>query len=326
MDESRDSIAFATEPLIGSLANVLSTTAAASASTASTTTPNNCDAFDLDELEIQKGLLQLFRALAFCHQDARMLHGNLSPSTVFINAKGDFKLGGFAFSRHLSIDEVVDYHYEYELPTAARPMLDYLAPENVMERKASCKSDVFALACVIHALFNRGQPALMRSRDNVATYRVCLNHTLAIEVTPMLHSRQSLVERLYSVDLSRCPPALRDTLKRMLHRDPTIRPSIKEIQTSPYFDNLLVSTIKFMESMVEQMPAQKMAFFKGLPKILPQFPRRTLVAKVYYMRNMLFTSYCMRIIPHISDPSNATARTERPTTHSTPPTMHLSNC
>ena len=42
---------------------------------------------DLDELEIQKGLLQISKALEFLHENAGLVHGNLTPEAILINAK-----------------------------------------------------------------------------------------------------------------------------------------------------------------------------------------------------------------------------------------------
>lgn len=42
---------------------------------------------EIDELEIQKGLEQISKALEFLHDNAGLVHGNLTPEAVFINAK-----------------------------------------------------------------------------------------------------------------------------------------------------------------------------------------------------------------------------------------------
>ena len=42
---------------------------------------------EIDELEIQKGLLQMGKALEFLHESAALVHGNLTPEAVFINSK-----------------------------------------------------------------------------------------------------------------------------------------------------------------------------------------------------------------------------------------------
>lgn len=47
---------------------------------------------EIDELEIQKGLLQLGKGLEFLHESAGLVHGNLTPHAVVVNVKGDWKL------------------------------------------------------------------------------------------------------------------------------------------------------------------------------------------------------------------------------------------
>lgn len=42
---------------------------------------------EIDELEIQKGLLQLAKGLEFLHESASLVHCNLTPEAIFINAK-----------------------------------------------------------------------------------------------------------------------------------------------------------------------------------------------------------------------------------------------
>lgn len=42
---------------------------------------------DIDELEIQKGLLQVAQGLEFLHESAGLVHGNLNPDSIYINAK-----------------------------------------------------------------------------------------------------------------------------------------------------------------------------------------------------------------------------------------------
>lgn len=42
---------------------------------------------EIDELEIQKGLLQVAQGLEFLHESAGLVHGNLTPDSIYINAK-----------------------------------------------------------------------------------------------------------------------------------------------------------------------------------------------------------------------------------------------
>lgn len=42
---------------------------------------------EIDELEIQKGLLQIGKGLEFLHESAGLVHGNLTPDAVYVNVK-----------------------------------------------------------------------------------------------------------------------------------------------------------------------------------------------------------------------------------------------
>ena len=55
-------------------------------------------AVEIDELEIQKGLLQVAKGLEFMHESAGLVHGNLNPQAIYINAKSDWKISGLGFA------------------------------------------------------------------------------------------------------------------------------------------------------------------------------------------------------------------------------------
>jgi SCY1-like protein 2 len=54
----------------------------------------------------------------------------------------------------------------------------------------------------------------------------------------------------------------------------------KEFQESDYFDNILVSTIRFLDSFPAKTPNEKASFMKGLNKVLPSFPKSVMEKKV----------------------------------------------
>lgn len=66
----------------------------------------------------------------------------------------------------------------------------------------------------------------------------------------------------------------------MITRRPAQRLSAREFQQAQYFDNILVSTIRFLDSLPAKTPNEKLQFMRGLPRILKQFPRSVLEKKV----------------------------------------------
>jgi SCY1-like protein 2 len=124
VDESRSVIAFATEPLMATLGDIIHRRRRNQVS-------EDGEPYELDELEIQKGLIQVAKGLQFCHQDAHLVHGNLHPEAVFINVKGDWKLGGFGFSTFTNrpagtTNELSVFKLEEILPDICVPNRDYM--------------------------------------------------------------------------------------------------------------------------------------------------------------------------------------------------------
>lgn len=54
----------------------------------------------------------------------------------------------------------------------------------------------------------------------------------------------------------------------------------RDFQQSQFFDNILVSSIRFLDSLPAKNPNEKSQFMRGLPRILEQFPKSVLEKKV----------------------------------------------
>jgi SCY1-like protein 2 len=86
LEETRSSLVFATEPVSSSLRHAISASDAAAAGRARRNGGEE-DEGVLDEVEVQKGFTQLGKGLQFLHESAKLVHGNLTPEAVIINAK-----------------------------------------------------------------------------------------------------------------------------------------------------------------------------------------------------------------------------------------------
>ena len=54
----------------------------------------------------------------------------------------------------------------------------------------------------------------------------------------------------------------------------------REFQQSRFFDNILVSSIRFLDALPAKTPNEKSQFMRGLPRILNDFPKSVLDKKV----------------------------------------------
>jgi len=139
MDESKDTIAFATEPVFASLANVLGKRENMD------TIPFALKEFELMDLEVTMGLLQMSAALNFVH-NAEIIHGNLCPESIMLDKNGEWRLAGFDFWCHARYTESSGFGTFEEkaisnnLLRAVLPNLNYLSPEYVLEKSMTTKS------------------------------------------------------------------------------------------------------------------------------------------------------------------------------------------
>lgn len=290
VEETRSSgLIFVTEPVISSLAGALSAKddqdrnkgigrSSGRYGGAEVRTKREQD-FDLDELEIQKGFLQVAKGLEFLHDSARLVHGNLTPDSIFINAKSDWKISGLAFSGppdgaeghepipQISLSEVL--YQDTRIPRFVQLDLDYTSPDFVLDSNITSSADIFSLGLVVLATYNSPHRSPFDTNGNQGTYK---NYFKSPQTTPAAQNNYLCSQTL--------PRELLRTLPRVLARRPAERITASEFQQSEYFDNILVNTIRFLDALPAKTAAEKSQFMRGLGRVMPQFPPSVLGKKV----------------------------------------------
>ena len=235
---------------------------------------------EIDELEIQKGLLQVAQGLEFLHESAGLVHGNLTPEAIFVNVKSDWKMAGFGFAgppdesttqstmAPLSLSEAM-YH-DPRLPRSIQLDLDYTSPDFAIDSTISTSADMFSLGLLLLALYNFPHTSPIKSNSNLSTYKKLFSSS---STTPSVNNNFLSSKPL--------PGDLRSAvLPRLITRRPAQRMNAREFQQSAFFDNILVSSIRFLDALPAKTPNEKSQFMRGLPKILDQFPKSVLNKKV----------------------------------------------
>lgn len=235
---------------------------------------------EIDELEIQKGLLQIAKGLEFLHESAGLVHGNLNPEAIYINIKSDWKIAGLSFAGPpdgsttqsslppLALSEVL--YQDPRLPPSVQLNMDYTSPDFVMDSNVSPAADLFSLGLIIVALYNSPHTSPLQAHSNASTYKKLLTTP---STTPS-QSNSFLCTRPIPKDL------LGSVLPRLITRRPAQRLNAREFQQSAYFDNILVSTIRFLESLPAKTQNEKSQFMRGLQRVIPEFPPSVLEKKV----------------------------------------------
>lgn len=253
---------FATEAVTGSLGSAMND--------GSSSGTNRRRRDELDVLELQKGLLQLGKALEFLHETAGLVHGNVTPDAVLINAKSDWKISGLGFSGPRATTPSPVSSIDPSLPATVQASLDYAAPEAVLDGQLSPAADLYALGLLCVALYSAPQRSPLAAHGSVTAYR----RLLADPSTTPRPENSFLASRPLPRELAA------HVLPRLLARQPAQRMSARAFQTSEYFDNVLVSTIRFLDGFPAKTPAEKGQFLRGLRKVLPSFPRAVVEKKL----------------------------------------------
>ncbi|KAL2354170.1 hypothetical protein BJ546DRAFT_97963 [Cryomyces antarcticus] len=235
---------------------------------------------EIDELEIQKGLLQVGKGLEFLHESAGLVHGNLTPEAVFVNAKSDWKLSGLGFAgpadssnsttsvSPISLSEVLNH--DPRLPRTVQLDLDYASPDFVLDTNVTTSADMFSLGLLVVALYNSPHRSPLETNQSPSSYKRLFASSSSVP-SP---TNNFLSTRPLPKDVSS------DLLPRLITRRPAQRLNAREFQEAQYFDNILVSTIRFLDALPAKTPDEKMQFMRGLPRVLPQFPKSVLDRKV----------------------------------------------
>ncbi|KAK5717803.1 Protein kinase domain-containing protein ppk32 [Elasticomyces elasticus] len=237
---------------------------------------------EIDELEIQKGLLQLGKGLEFLHESAGLVHGNLTPEAIMINAKGDWKISGLVFCgpyegsttatsmTAISLSEVLNH--DPRLPRNVQLDLDYTSPDFVLDNSLTSAADMFSLGLLIVALYNSPHTSPLSTGGSPSSYKRIFASSSSVPT----QSNNFLVPSSHPL-----PPKLSsELLPRLITRRPAQRLSARDFQEASFFSNILISTLRFLDALPAKTASEKSAFLKGLPKIIPQFPKSVLEKKV----------------------------------------------
>ncbi|XP_008398792.1 SCY1-like protein 2 isoform X1 [Poecilia reticulata] len=265
LEESRDCLAFCTEPVFASLSNVLGQW-----DNLPSPVPKDIKEYKLYDVETKYGLLQISEGLSFLHSGVKMVHGNLCPDNIILNKSGAWKIMGFDFSISSTNPSDAELKYtckewEPNLPPLCLPNPEYLAPEYILSVSCDSASDMYSLGVIMHAVFNEGKPVIQVNK-----------HDIFKSFSRQLDQLSSMNPAL----LSKIPEEVREHVKMLLSVSPTVRPDADQMTKIPFFDDVGAVTLQYFDTLFQRDNLQKSQFYKGLPKVLPKLPKRVVVYRV----------------------------------------------
>lgn len=151
---------------------------------------------------------QIVQALHACHTrpEGKILHRDIKPGNIFLDGRGNVKLGDFGLSRIMGKDSV------YATTHVGTPY--YMSPEQITESRYNEKSDIWALGCIIYEAACLHPPFEAKNQM-----------TLALKIK---EGRFERLPSMYSEELQRC-------ISWMLCIDSKRRPGVGELLDLPNF-------------------------------------------------------------------------------------------
>ncbi|KAL8272108.1 hypothetical protein Esti_003951 [Eimeria stiedai] len=234
-------------------------------------------------LEVKCGLLDLAEALSFLHRSARLLHLNIHPEAVFIDADGRWKLGGFFFAQQMQQDsDTANCSFSFRgvsAGVALCPPLMYTAPELPLGHpvSASAAADVFSFSLLAAECLG-ASPHLLSCRDGEVELHQQQCHSLS-PLRPSVFSADSLfhqgaaaaaAETAAAAEAAAAEAGLLQLLSRGLSVAPEDRPPIEAFLSNSCLLSTETRALRFLSSLHEKQQQQQQQFLVGLLPLLQQ--------------------------------------------------------
>ncbi|CCG22386.1 Scy1 protein [Candida orthopsilosis Co 90-125] len=253
LEETKTKFIFATEAVVSDLNTVASK--------------------DLDELSIQKGLLQVAKGLQFIHNQCNIIHLNIQPSSIFINTQGDWKLAGFTFLKNLNEISPQERDNFFIMNTSsfipfANLNLNFTAPELIVDPqpKLDFANDIWSFGMLIFYLYNYDEcDSLINLHDtnSIQDYK----HEFRKFESKFYSHRTSPTELRYI--LKKVPEKLYPLFPQLLARYPYDRLRLDQFIDSDFFNGTIIKAMWFIDEFTTKAIDEKLVFMRGLLEFDP---------------------------------------------------------
>ncbi|PFH35384.1 SCY kinase-related protein (incomplete catalytic triad) [Besnoitia besnoiti] len=237
----------------------------------------------LSLLEIKSGLLDLAEALQFLHVDAQLIHLNVNPDSVFFTPKGQWRLGGLGFAREVSgdggADMLVDCGFSFGSASGSAhasvsvvPPLYYSAPELAASQPGKCcrASDIYSLGLLMAEVLLGPVPSSGARLLKTNEWDVNSHQAQCRRLLPLRPNMFASSPYFSSSSAAGSLPTLMALLSSMLNSDPSQRPTVEQFLQSPFFQDMNMRALRFLEALHEKDESQEIQFLKGFLPLLQQ--------------------------------------------------------
>ena len=231
------------------------------------------------KLEIKQMVIELAKAILFLHNDAHVVHNNLNPDVIFIDANNKIKISGLSFSIEDPPLQGGDIDVSNYIPPSAHnmnnqnvslslPDLSFTAPELVFNNKCFYSSDMFSLGLVIYQILkdhlgdNKTHLFMKLSSNSINAYKNFMNSYDSYLSTKLKFENDDNF-----------------LLSKLLQKQYTARPRVSEIIDTPWFNDPKLKALNFVMNLESNDQKKNVEFLEKLPKIIGMFEKKIIIKR-----------------------------------------------
>ena len=220
---------------------------------------------NISKLEVKLMISQLCQVISFFHENAKIIHSNLTPNNIFIDEKGQIKVSGLCFLLNDPPITGVETKYNTYMHNAL-PNLKFTAPEIVFDATTYYQSDLFSLGAIIYFLVSKTAKDKSINTDDL----IALNSNSYEAYKKFFESgfdkKLSNLEGLETEDV--------DIVIQLLNRTYSRRPTILEFSEDSWFNDPKLKALKFVESLESNDMSKNTEFLGKFPSIITFFDNK----------------------------------------------------
>ena len=231
------------------------------------------------KLEIKQMVIELAKAILFLHNDAHVVHNNLNPDVIFIDANNKIKISGLSFSIEDPPLQGGDIDVTKYTPPSAHninsqntvlslPDLSFVAPELIFNNKCFYSSDMFSLGLVIYQILkdhlgdNKTHLFMKLSSNSINAYKNFMNSFDSYLTSKLKFENDDNF-----------------LLSKLLQKQHNSRPRVRDIIDTPWFNDPKLKALNFIMNLESNDQKKNVEFLEKLPKIIGMFEKKIIVKR-----------------------------------------------
>lgn len=89
-------------------------------------------------------------------------------------------------------------------------------------------------------------------------------------------------------------------VKILLNAAGSVRPAAQDISRAPFFDSVPLMALRFLGALVQKEDVKKAEFLKGLPRVLPDLPKRVIHQQARSPSGCLSAPLAIGVVPPLA--------------------------